>query len=221
MSCKRLLILTILCLAGGCGGDNESAPPATQSRALLPGTYAGEFPCDGCPGIATTLWLRADGRFLFRQQLPADDVHDGTDVFSLGRWDWLAEEDAIELRGAGPRRIFAPAGTDALVMRTASDLEHRLTRRSASTDFSATVPMAGTIRMLGKDASFTECLTGFVAPVTQNGDYARFRHQYRSAAGSGKPVFVELEGHFSWTAEHAPKSMTIDHFLTIKAGRGC
>jgi hypothetical protein len=73
----------------------------------LPGTYAGVFPCEGCPGIASTLWLRSDGRFFFRQRYPADNAREAMDAYSLGRWSSIADDRAIELRGAGPPLLLA------------------------------------------------------------------------------------------------------------------
>lgn len=221
MHLNRLLVFLVIILIGGCSDDRESDSPTELPEASLPGVYAGVFPCDGCPGIASTLWLRADGRFFFRQQYPADNPREATDAYSLGRWISIADEGAIELKGAGPTRTFMRVDRDTLVMRTDSDLEHRLTREPSTTDFSATIRMVGMMRMLGDGASFTECLTGFVAPVSKGGDFARFRHQYRSAVGRGEPAYVELEGRFSWSDDGALKSLIIERFITIKATGAC
>jgi len=143
------------------------------------------------------------------------------DAYSLGRWSSIADERTIELRGAGPRRSFMRVDRDTLVMRTDSDLEHRLTRDPAMTDFSATIRMEGVMRMRGDSASFTECLTGFVAPVSKGGDFARFRHQYRSADRRSETIFVELEGRFYWSGDGSVKSLTIERFITVKANGAC
>jgi hypothetical protein len=165
--------------------------------------------------------VRSDGRYFFRQRYPSDDAHEATDAYSLGRWSSIADERAIELRGAGPRRTFVRLDQDTLLMETDSDLEYRLTRDPGITDFSAAIRMLGTMRMLGDSASFTECLTGFVAPVSKGGDFARFRHQYRSAGGRSKPTYVELEGRFSWSGDGTLKLLTIERFITIKADGAC
>jgi len=81
--------------------------------------------------------------------------------------------------------------------------------------------MLGTMRMLGDSASFTECLTGFVAPVSKGGDFARFRHQYRSADRRSETIFVELEGRFYWSGDGSVKSLTIERFITVKANGAC
>lgn len=221
MSLQRFCVVSIIFLAGGCGEDRVETGPKTLPDAPEPGVYAGVFPCDGCPGIATTLWLRADGRFFFRQHYPADDIREATDAYSLGRWSSLVDEPAIELRGKGPVRTLVRVDADTLVMRTDSDLPHRLSRDPTTTDFTETIRMTGTMRMRGDAVSFAECLTGLVAPVSRNGDFARFRHQYRSLVASGEPAFVELDGRFSWSADHALASLLIERFITIKAGGTC
>lgn len=221
MSLKRYLIVVVIVLVGGCGDHPANDSPAEFPEATLPGVYTGVFPCEGCPGIASTLWVRADGRYFFRQRYPSDDAHEATDAYSLGRWNSIAEDHAIELRGVGPGRTFVRLDRDTLRMETDSDLEYRLTRDPAIGHFSATIRMMGTMQILGDSVLFTECLTGFVAPVSKGGDFARFRHQYRSAGGRSKAVYVELEGRFSWSDDGALKSLTIERFVTIKADGAC
>jgi len=221
MSLHRLAILFAIAMVGGCSDDRDSDSSAELPEASLPGVYAGVFPCDGCPGIMATLWLRKDGRFFIRQRYPADNAREGMDAYNLGRWSFIADDRAIELRGAGPRRTFMRMDRDTLLMQTDSDLEHRLTRDPTRPDFSATIRMAGMMRMSGDSASFTECLTGFVAPVSKGGDFARFRHQYRSAGGRSELTYVELEGRFSWSDDGSPKSLTIERFITVKANGAC
>lgn len=218
---NRLAILLVIALVGGCGDDRNSDPSTELPEASLPGVYVGVFPCEGCAGITATLWLRADGRFFFRQQYPADDTTEAMDAYNLGRWSLITDDRAIELRGAGPRRTFMRMDRDTLLMRTDSDLEHRLTRDPTKTNISATIRMVGMMRMLGESASFTECLTGFVAPVRKGGEFARFRHQNRSAGGRSEPTYVELEGRFSWSADGTLKSLTIERFVTVRADGGC
>lgn len=216
---NRLVLFLAIVLISSCGGDGDSTLELTS--ASLPGVYTGVFPCEGCPGITATLWLRNDGRFFFRQRYPAGDDREPMDAYNLGRWNLTVENEAIELRGAGPRRTFIRADRDTLLMLTDSDLEHRLSRSHTKTDFSATIRLGGTIRMRGETVSFTECLTGFVVPVSRGGDFVRFRHQYRSAGKRSEPTYVELEGRFSWSGDGTPKSLTIERFVTVKADASC
>ena len=221
MSLNRLGIFLVIALLGGCSDDSDRDSSAELPETSLPGVYAGVFPCDGCPGITATLWVRADGRFFFRQRYPEDDSLDAMDAYNLGRWSLIADGRVIELSGAGPRRTFVRTDRDTLLMQTDSDLEHRLTRDPSKNGISATIRMAGMMRMVGGSASFTECLTGFVAPVSKGGDFARFRHQHRSSGRGSEPSFVELEGRFSWAGDGGLKSLTIERFITVKADGAC
>jgi len=221
MSSTRLALLVVTVLVGACSNDRGSDAPTGMPEAPLPGVYAGEFPCDGCAGITSTLWLRTDGRFFFSQHYAADNTGQPTAIYSLGRWSATAGDRVIELRGSGPKRVFMRAAQDTLLMQTDSDLEYRLNRDAKTVDFTDTIRMVGTMRVFDDGASFTECLTGLVAPVSKGGDYARFRHQYRIAAEPGEPTYVELEGRFTWSDDDAPTSLTIEHFITVKANGRC
>jgi hypothetical protein len=221
MSPNRLLILLAIILLFGCSDDQGDKQAADLPLASLPGVYAGVFPCEDCPGIASTLWLRSDGGFFFRQRYAADDESEAMDAYSLGRWSSIADHRTIELRGEGPARIFSRLDKDTLIMRTDSDLEHRLTRDARAPEFSATIRLLGTIRRQGDSMLFTECLSGLVAPVSKGGDFTRFRHQYRIARRSSDPALVEFEGRFSWSEDGTVKALTIERFITVKASGGC
>lgn len=221
MSSGRLLISLAIILLVGCSDEQGSKPEMDLPLTLLPGVYAGVFPCDGCPGIASTLWLRSDGRFFLEQRYAADDAGEAIDAYSLGRWSSIVDHRTIELRGDGPARIFSRLDRDTLVMRTDSELEHRLTRDTMAPEFSATIRLLGTMRQLGERMLFTECLSGLVAPVSKGGDFARFSHQYRIARRSREPALVEVEGRFSWSEDGTVKSLTIERFITVKASGAC
>lgn len=221
MPSNLLLILLAIALLISCSDDQGSKPAMDLLPASLPGVYAGVFPCEGCPGIASTLWLRSDGRFFFGQRYAADEARGAIDAYSLGRWSSIADHRMIELRGDGPVRKFTRLDRDTLVMRTASDLEHRLTRDAMAPEFSATIRLLGKMRELDDSMFFTECLSGLVAPVSKGGDFARFLRQYRIARRSSKPALVELEGSFSWSDDGTVKSLTIERFIAVKARGVC
>jgi len=221
MTLNRNAILVALVLLGGCGDDRDAGPGSNLPVTSLPGVYSGVFPCEGCPGIPTTLWLRSDGRFFIEQTYPAVDGRRAINARSLGRWNWSVDERSVMLKGSGPMRQFVRPDVDALIMQTDSGPEHQLVRDDAAPNFSATINMVGMMRMRGDTASFRECLTGFEVPVKKAGDFTRFRHQYRSASGRGKAVAVELEGRFSWARDGGPESLTIERFFTVKAEGAC
>jgi hypothetical protein len=216
--------LTLLALLLAACGDwkdetsSDSLPPVT-----LPGVWVGVFPCDNCPGIDISLWLRTDGRFFIEQHYPAMNGGGGmpTTAHGLGRWQWNAEDHILVLDGEGPDRVFEQPDAETLIMRTASPLEHRLDRNAASPPFAATVRLSGMARRRGDAYVFRECLTGFELPLETGGDYTRFQRQYRSAVPRGESAAVELDGRFTWAADGAPASVHIEHFVTIRDDGGC
>ncbi|NIV18260.1 MAG: hypothetical protein GWN47_07550 [Woeseiaceae bacterium] len=221
MPLLRLLLVLVAVFFAACGDEPEDEAPPPIPLSSLPGVYAGMFPCDGCPGIPTTVWLKSDGRFFMRQSYPEDVERDALDAFNLGRWVWDAERQLLNLSGEGPIRTFTRPDADSLLMRSGSELEHRLIRDLAAPSFLSRVPMAGTMQVRDGDAAFTECLTEITVPVERGGDYRRFILQYRSKVKRGAPAYVKLEGRFSWTADDTPRSVIIDRFISIKPGGAC
>ncbi len=218
---RRYLAL-LATLLGACGESPDDASPHALPPATLPGVWTGVFPCDNCPGIDTSLWLRADGRFFIEQHyLATDEEGVPTIAHGLGRWLWYAEEQFVVLDGKGPDRIFEQPDVDTLIMRTASSLEHRLQRNTASPPFVATVRLVGTARRQGDVYLLEECLTGFELPLETTGDFSRFRHQYRSVTPRGEAAPVEFEGRFTWAADGTPQSVRIVRFITIRNEGSC
>lgn len=211
--------MAALALVGGCGEGIDS--PADASSASLPGVYAGTYPCQNCPGIRVTLWLRPDGRFFIRHQYLGDADKVDTTTYNLGRWRAIADGRGIELRGAGPRRTYTRPEPGTLAMRVDSDLGHLLSRQSTAPEFSAVVPLTGMMGLTADRASFTECLTGFAAAVDESPQLNRFRRQYRSIDVRGEPVFVEFEGRFNWSKGGSLTSFAIERFASIRENRSC
>lgn len=215
------LLILVAVFFSACNDSTDSAAGEPPDRAAIAGVYRGIFPCEDCAGIDSSLWLRADGRYFFRQRYPADEQHEAMDAFSLGRWRWLEGESALELRGSGPVRVFEQRSVDTLDMRSNSELRHHLVRDMAAGRFTASLPMSGTVERTGETTFFTECLTGLRVPLTSNSSLRRFQHQQRGANTGGSPAFVKLEGHFSWAADNQPAAVTIDRFITVKEDGGC
>lgn len=218
---KRIASVLLFALVAGCGNEYDDQSATVLPPASLPGVYSGVFPCDGCAGIPTTLWLRPDGRFFLRQSYPLDTTNTADDVYGLGRWNLSSGSDAVELRGEGPLRVFSRPDRDVLIMRSMSDREHRLDRDPGAPEFSATMRLSGMTRILGNDVSFRECLTDLEASVSRSGDFSRFWHQVRSVGRSREPVYVELEGRFTWADDGTPRSLLIHRFITVRADSAC
>ena len=214
-------MLVLFASLGGCGSESENDAAEGLQEASLPGTYTGAFPCEGCDAIPTTLWLRADGRFFWRQHYPANDDAEAMNAYGLGLWEWSGDERLVVLRGSGPTRKFERDGRDELLMRTDSDLQHRLSRNTAAGGFTDSLRMSGMVQFHGDVLSFTECLTGLKAAVARSGEYGRLLHQYRSVSARGKPVYAEFDGRFSWHADESAKSVAIERFVTVRKNVAC
>lgn len=217
-SLGRLLLVFAVLPIGGCG---DIFSPAGPDDASLPGVYAGTFPCQNCPGIRVSLWLRPDGRFFISQKYLDDSDGGAVTIYNLGRWRSHANGRGIELRGDGPRRFYSRADRDTLVMRTDSAGEYRLSRETAAPAFTPVIRMTGMMSTSGDRVSFAECLTGFAAPVERSPELSRFQQQYRSIDAQGKPVYVEFEGRFLWSKGGSLRLFGIERFISIKENRAC
>lgn len=217
---KRVGAVLAIMLLGACS-DDDSVAPARVPDEVLPGVYSGIFPCDGCPGIPTTLWLRPDGRFFFEQEYPANDKRQAMTTHSLGRWSRGVGDGVINLAGAGPQRRFTPVDMHTLSMQTDSDLEHQLLRAAQPRAFTASITMTGMLRLTDGGASFSECRTGLAAPVDNGREFRRLMHQYRSTVTRGRPALVELVGRFSWSADDSATALTIERFITVRPDGAC
>lgn len=214
----RLLLVCAALTIGGCG---EVLGPAGPDDASLPGVYTGTFPCRNCPGIRVSLWLKPDGRFFISQKYLEDVDADVVTTYNLGRWRPIAKSRGIELRGDGPRRFFSRADRDTLVMRTDSEGEYRLMRKTTAPEFTPIIRVAGMMSTSGDGTAFAECLTGFVAPVDPGHELLRFQQQYRSIGAPGEPVYVEFEGRFLWSKSGSLSSFGIERFISIRENRAC
>ena len=217
-SAHVIRLLAVLLFVSGCDRVDDVETPGLPQG--LPGAYTGTFPCDGCPGIPTRLWIRDDGIYFFEQRYAQDDARSEA-VTSLGRWTWSGDRGVVELRGEGPVRRFSRSAADVLVMETASPLEYRLSRDPALGDFDGSVVVEGTITPGGGEPVFAECLTEQRLPVARQADYAAFARQYRRLGANGAPVFVEFEGRFRWRADGSPEAIEIRRFVTIRSGDSC
>jgi hypothetical protein len=217
-------IVLLTALLGACTAERTDAPVATPMPATLTGVYSGQLPCSNCAAIATTLWLRPDGRFFMRQRF----VDEGDSVagqspaknpatYSLGRWHWDELAAEAVLRGAGPERRLATRDDERLELRVASPLEHVLMRDVSHPKFVDRLLLDGESAVTENGATFRECLTGLTFTVSESGAYRELRRQHRRTNASGKVALTTIEGHIATTSER----LVVDRFVTIKPGTAC
>lgn len=218
----RVRPLGVLCaLIAGCGDRPDVAAPAGPDPGTVAGVWGGVFPCDNCPGIDVTLWLRPDGRFFVEQRYrPAEG--DAPDVsYGLGRWAWRTDEQLLALSGAGPARLYERPDEDVLLLRTAAIEPHRLEARPGAADFTAVIRVRGVAQPAGDGYRFRECLTGYAVPLGKGGDYRRFARQFLDVVPRGEAASAEFEGRFDWGADGAPAAFHIERFVTLREAREC
>lgn len=220
---RRLLCALVLLatLVGGCGGERDDPPVAMPMPATLAGVYSGHLPCSNCVAIATTLWMRPDGRFFMRQRFVDEDAAtlrpgDETARYSLGRWHWDELAGEAVLRGAGPERRVAARDGGRLELIVVSPLEHVLTRDTSAPAFGDRLALDGESAVTEKSATFRECLTDLTFTVSDSGAYRELRRQHRRMNPRGKVALTSIEGHLA-TGDR----LVVDRFLTIKPGTAC
>jgi hypothetical protein len=223
MSCLPPALVLLTVLLGGCTAEQDDAPVATPMPTTLGGVYSGELPCSNCATIATTLWLRADGRFFMRQRFidegdsaAAESAAQDSTTYSLGRWRWDELAGEAVLRGAGPERRLATHDGERLEFRVASPVEHVLTRDASAPAFVDRLTLDGESAVTDKGATFRECLTGLTFTVSESGAYRELRRQHRRMNASGKVALTTIEGHVA-----ASGRLVVDRFVTMKPGTAC
>lgn len=220
MPARPIAIVILAAFAAACGdapqhGARSSAAPLP---APDPGVYRGLFPCEDCPGIDTTLWLRADGVFFWRQQYLDEPGTPALTTRSFGRWR-LDADGTLVLDGSGPARRLELAGADELLLITLSELEHRLSYAPDAPPFADRIPIAGLMTVDGSAVALEECRTGLAAPAA--GDLRQFLRQYRSLGYRGKPAFVEVEARFEWSDDGELRAFAVERFVRIKTNAEC
>jgi hypothetical protein len=217
-------LVLLAALVSGCEDARDDAPVATPMPTTLAGVYSGQLPCSNCAAIATTLWLRPDGRFFMRQRFVDEGDSAATQsaaqdsaTYSLGRWHWDELKAEAVLRGAGPERHLTTRDGERLELRAASPLEHALTRDTSAPPFVDRLTLDGESAVTERGATFRECLTGLTFTVSESGAYRELRRQHRRMNGSGKAALTTIEGHLVATSGR----LVVDRFVTIKPGTAC
>lgn len=221
MQARPFVVVLLVAFFAACSDGGSRPSPATFARpdGPAPDVYRGVFPCEDCPGIDTSLWLRADGAFFWRQEYLDDQGDAATTVHNRGRWQ-VEPSGTLVLNGAGPPRRLEAAGPGTLLLLTPSALEHRLSVAPDAPAFTDSILIEGIAIVENGTATLAECRTALTAPAS-GADMRRFVRQYRSLGYRGEPVLVELEARFDWADDGTLRSFVVDRFSTIKARSTC
>jgi len=202
-----------------CGGSRDAVESSTPQPPDLPGVYAGSFPCGNCDSIAASLWLRADGRFVLRQEYVGGEPAADGKSYALGRWHWDEHDAAIVLAGAGPERRLVPDGDRRLRLQTASPIPHTLTLDASAPAFADRVRIDGDSVIVEHAAAFTECLTGLRFDVAETKGYKELRRQHRLLNSRGAPALTTVEAHLAVVGER--EWLVVDKVIGLKPGAHC
>jgi NlpE N-terminal domain/NlpE C-terminal OB domain len=219
-----LLCLTIFAGGlGGCGGGADTRDTPTPMAPGLPGVYAGTFPCSNCEGIAATLWVREDGRFILRQRYVGKDAGAAPPSYAFGKWSWDEHTAELVLESVGPTRRLSPLDTDTLELKTASHAPHVLARDAGSPAFADRVLIDGETVVAKTGATFRQCVTELELPIADVAAYKELRRQHRALNAPGKPALTTVEAHFVAAPADGsgPESLVIDKVVQLKPGAHC
>jgi hypothetical protein len=219
--CVSSLLLAALTACGRRSSDDEVA--TTPMPSGLVGVYAGAFPCSNCQAIATTLWIRDDGRFFWRQSYVGAAEASDDKTYSFGLWSWDERAAEVVLQGRGPARRLVPLDADRLELRTASAVEHLLARDPAAPPFRDSAPLEGESTIVDKGATFTQCITGLEWPVAAAGAFKELRRQHRVQNATHKVALTTIEGHITTVTEGdtTREVLVIDKVVGLRSGAGC
>ena len=183
---------------GGTAQEAQAAPTQIGAHGLrLPGSFAGDLPCDDCDGLRYRLNLWADQVFHLRR------TWEGTDNRrdAVGRWSVDPDRRLLTLRGAEEPLTFEILGPDRIRLMPPGGIpageaeSYVLTAGSEFRSFEPHLPLRGMLTYDAESARFTECLTGRDYPLVQDGDYAALEHAYLAAgAEPGGPIMASFDG---------------------------
>ena len=231
MRTRRLfwIVATVTFVVSGCqraqtrGQDNDSA-----GRLVLPATYKGTIPCADCPGIATTLTLRADSIFVLRS---AYLDRDGNPRVDLGRWSVDSTHRLVLRGGTAAPRLFdiVDAGTvrqlDTQGEPIASTSNYDLVRAAQVDPIRDSIRLRGLFTYFADSARLVECMTGKSWRVAQKVDYLALERAYTAGNKAGRPALVTLEGHLAMEprleGNGDEEVIVVDRFDQIQDSESC
>jgi NlpE N-terminal domain len=223
-SCSLWITAMSTLLVGCADGDGAVAPPLTPMPAGVPGTYAGTFPCDNCAGIAATLWLRADGRFILRQRYIEESgrVEDSSS-YALGPWQWDEVDALVALGGPGPARELELTPSGGLALRTSTSLPHVLERDEGVLPFTESFPVTGIVVVNGGSATFRECVSQLELDVAPEGAFAELRRLHRAFSPRGRPALTAVAAYPRRSAVDGTvrEVWVLDRVLSVNPNRSC
>ncbi len=235
------LILSACTPRGGTSPEHTvpNAPPAEQhvqaqailERAILPATFSGTIPCDGCDGIKVHLNLQPDGTFQIKRTYLYTD-RKSNPVLDSGTWSISPDNTIItlQLRNRVLNRLkmtdadcMAPVSPVSSITET-SDM--RLCRTPEFEPLEEAAEMRGLYSYMADLGMFRDCRTSERYPVAMEKDNAALERAYlNSEHGIAEPLVVRFMGHITtrpaMEGSRMDKVVVVDRFIEITGARSC
>lgn len=223
---RFLLIFITLFILAGCGGNKqitESKTPEGEAdkTVVAPATFTGELPCPDCESVQMTLNLRADNLYQMRKEFKGK----GTVVSQMGLWRLIPEENLIVLgKKKGSLKTYVIQSADTLKFidyqaeKASEQISYELYRQQDYEAFTDTVKMRGMYKFDGTKGEFTECLSGTIFAVEEEGESSKLERAYLNTPhGVDEPLLTSVRG----SLKSNPESLVVDHFTRLYPGRDC
>ncbi|RBQ33112.1 copper homeostasis/adhesion lipoprotein NlpE [Rahnella variigena] len=188
-------------------------------------SYSGVLPCADCSGLKTSLFLQQDGTYILQEIYQGSK--DGDQAFaSYGSWARTA--DKLVLTGNdGEKRYFHPKDENLEMLDMSGEpitSQFSYTLKPVQQSLPKTpMTLSGMMQYSADAASFKDCATGKVFPISANKSLEEGYLAARKAPN--QLVFLSMEGHFmtepSMEEGRMQKAVVADKNVKFDATKSC
>ncbi|TPG60677.1 envelope stress response activation lipoprotein NlpE [Ewingella americana] len=223
---KKIIITAVLALGAlslfGChtSAMNREAPLQAMQQS-----FSGVVPCADCSGIEMSLFLQQDGTYVLQESYLG--AKDGDLMFaSYGSWARTADK-LVLTDSKGEKRYFHPEGDNlAMLDSTGSPIVSQFNyvlKPTAQNMPKTPMTLSGMLQYSADVASFTDCATGKVFPLSDN---KTLKTGYLAARKKPQElVFVSMDGHFTVNSSaeqgQTQKSLVADSNVKFDPAKAC
>lgn len=223
---KKIIIAAVLALGAlSLFGCHTSAMNRETSLQAMQQSFSGVIPCADCSGIETSLFLQQDGTYVLQETYL--EAKDG-DLTFANYGSWARTADKLVLTDSkGEKRYFRPQGDNlAMLDTTGSPIvsPFNYVLKPTTQDMPKTpMTLSGMVQYSADVASFTDCATGKVFPLSGS---KTLEQGYLAARKKPQElVFVSMDGHFTVESssgdEKNHKSLVADSNVKFDASKAC
>ncbi len=209
--------------------EQTAATERTPATGPLgsPASFRGTLPCADCPGIETTLSLRADGVYVLRERYLGKPDGEFNPALDIGRYTLDATADRLVLRGGREAPLFyrpqADGGLRKLALDGAeieSDLPYDLARLPEFVTIDDPARLVGEYRTDAGRSLFRECVTGLELPIADGTAAAELATAASVPHPEATALMAIVAGHIGADAQ-GQDVLVVDRFERVEPGPGC